>query len=394
VAPSTRTFEELMPAAPVSTPLKPAGRRTRILYLVTRAERGGAQAHVLDMAVGMNGLFEVVVATGEEGFLTEACREQSIPVHVVPNLRREIKPLADLLSLQVLVKLMRRTQPDIVHAHTFKAGFLGRLAAKRLKIACVYTVHMWPFGDGVPMSWRLTAPACERLAARWCDRVITVSEVGAKLASKHNICDLSKVTSIWNGIPDHPARARLERETDLRCTMVARFTAFKDHALLLRAFARVPGDARLVLAGDGGTLAAAKALAAQLGIAERVEFAGVRSDVPDVLARSDVFVLASKQETLPISILEAMRAGLPVIATDVGGIPEEVIHEETGLLVRPGSVEDLSAALSRLLGSRTLRTSMGRAGRKRFEKMFLAQTMISKTAALYDEVLQERFSRR
>jgi glycosyltransferase involved in cell wall biosynthesis len=391
MSPTTRALEEPIPVTPE---LRQAAGRTRVLYLVTRAERGGAQAHVLDLAVGMNGLFDVVVATGEEGFLTEACREQSIPVHVVPNLRREIKPIADLLSLRVLAQLMRRTQPDIVHAHTFKAGFLGRLAAKRLKIACVYTVHMWPFGDGVPMSWRLTAPACERLAARWCDRVITVSEVGARQASKHNICDQAKVTSIWNGIPDHAARARLERETELRCTMVARFTGFKDHALLLRAFAGVPGNARLVLAGDGSTLAAAKALARQLGIDERVEFAGVRSDVPELLERSDVFILASKQETLPISILEAMRAGLPVIATNVGGIPEEVIHEETGLLVRPGSVEDLSAALIRLLGNRTLRTEMGRAGRKRFEKMFQAQTMITKTAALYGEVLRERFSRR
>jgi glycosyltransferase involved in cell wall biosynthesis len=391
MSPTTRALEEPIPVTPE---LRQAAGRTRVLYLVTRAERGGAQAHVLDLAVGMNGLFDVVVATGEEGFLTEACREQSIPVHVVPNLRREIKPIADLLSLRVLAQLMRRTQPDIVHAHTFKAGFLGRLAAKRLKIACVYTVHMWPFGDGVPMSWRLTAPACERLAARWCDRVITVSEVGARQASKHNICDQAKVTAIWNGIPDHAARARLERETELRCTMVARFTGFKDHALLLRAFARVPGNARLLLAGDGSTLTAAKALARQLGIDGRVEFAGVRSDVPELLARSDVFILASKQETLPISILEAMRAGLPVIATDVGGIPEEVIHEETGLLVRPGSVEDLSAALIRLLGNRTLRTEMGRAGRKRFEKMFLAQTMITKTAALYGEVLRERFSRR
>jgi glycosyltransferase involved in cell wall biosynthesis len=391
MSPTTRALEEPIPVTPE---LRQAAGRTRVLYLVTRAERGGAQAHVLDLAVGMNGLFDVVVATGEEGFLTEACREQSIPVHVVPNLRREIKPIADLLSLRVLAQLMRRTQPDIVHAHTFKAGFLGRLAAKRLKIACVYTVHMWPFGDGVPMSWRLTAPACERLAARWCDRVITVSEVGARQASKHKICDQAKVTSIWNGIPDHAARARLERETELRCTMVARFTGFKDHALLLRAFAGVPGNARLVLAGDGSTLAAAKALARQLGIDERVEFAGVRSDVPELLERSDVFILASKQETLPISILEAMRAGLPVIATNVGGIPEEVIHEETGLLVRPGSVEDLSAALIRLLGNRTLRTEMGRAGRKRFEKMFQAQTMITKTAALYGEVLRERFSRR
>jgi glycosyltransferase involved in cell wall biosynthesis len=253
---------------------------------------------------------------------------------------------------------------------------------------------MWPFGGALPWSWRLAAPVCERLAAGWCDRVITVSEAGTQLAAKHHICDLSKVISIWNGIPDHSARARLDRETDLTCTMVARFTAFKDHALLLKAFARIPGESRLQLVGDGETLPASKELTAQLGIRDRVDFTGARSDVPDLLARTDVFVLASKQETLPISILEAMRAGLPVIASDVGGISEEVIDGETGLLVRPGSVEELSAALMHLLSSKTLRTAMGRAGRRRFEKMFLAKMMIQKTAALYIDVLEERLARR
>jgi len=368
------------------------GRPPRLLYLITRAERGGAQSHLLDLALGMRDRFEIEVATGEEGFLTEACREEGIPVHVVAGLEREIKPLEDLRGLGELLRLMRRIKPDIVHAHTFKAGFLGRLAAKRLKIAALYTVHMWPFGRAVPLSWRIAAPVCERLAARWCDRIISVSELGVRTAAEHRICHPSKVVSVLNGIADHPGRARLDHDKGLSCTMVARFTDFKDHALLLRAFARVPGEARLKLVGDGDTLPAAKRLAEELGIRERVEFKGSRGDVPEILAQTDVFVLASKTETLPISILEAMRAGLPVIASDLGGVSEEVVDGETGLLVSSGSVEELSGALNRLLTDKTLRMAMGRAGRKRFEKLFVADTMLSRTRALYEQVLEERLA--
>ena len=370
----------------------PCAIKPRLLYLVTRAEHGGAQAHVLDLAVGMREQFEVEVATGEEGFLTEACRERGIPVHVVSRLQREIEPLNDLRALQELIQLMRRIEPDLVHAHTFKAGFLGRFAAKYSKIPSVYTVHMWPFGDAVPLSWRVVAPVCERLAARWCDRIITVSELGARNAAQYRIGTASQIVAILNGIAEHPARARLDHDSPLSCTMVARFTDFKDHDLLLRAFAKVPGQARLKLVGDGKTLSAAKKLAAELGIRERVEFKGARCDVPEILAQTDVFVLASKTETLPISILEAMRAGLPVIASDVGGISEEVVDGETGLLVPAGSVEELSNALQRLLADKQLRIAMGRAGRRRFERVFLADTMIERTQQLYQEVLAGRFA--
>jgi glycosyltransferase involved in cell wall biosynthesis len=372
----------------------PCAVRPRLLYLVTRAEHGGAQAHVLDLALGMRDQFAVEVATGEEGFLTEACRERGIPVHVVPRLQREIEPLNDVRALRELVQLMRRIEPDLVHAHTFKAGFLGRFAANYSRIPCVYTVHMWPFGDAVPLSWRMVAPLCERLAARWCDRIITVSELGARNAAQYRIGGASQIVPILNGIAEHPARARLDHDKTLSCTMVARFTDFKDHGLLLRAFAKVPGPARLKLVGDGKTLSAAKKLAAELGIRERVEFKGARGDVPEILAQTDVFVLASKTETLPISILEAMRAGLPVIASDVGGISEEVADGETGLLVPAGSVEELSNALQRLLADKQLRVAMGRAGRRRFERVFRADTMIDRTQRLYREVLAGRFAKR
>jgi glycosyltransferase involved in cell wall biosynthesis len=252
---------------------------------------------------------------------------------------------------------------------------------------------MWPFGDAVPLSWRVVAPVCERLAARWCDRIITVSELGARNAAQYRIGGASQIVPILNGIAEHPARARLDHDRPLSCTMVARFTDFKDHGLLLRAFAKVPGHARLKLVGDGKTLSAAKELAEELGIRERVEFKGARGDVPEILAQTDVFVLASKTETLPISILEAMRAGLPVIASDVGGISEEVVDGETGLLVPAGSVEELSNALQRLLADKQLRVAMGRAGRRRFESVFLADTMIDQTQQLYEEVLAGRFAK-
>ncbi len=362
----------------------------RILYLVTRSERGGAQMHLLDLALAMREKFEVHIAAGEEGFLTESCREHGIPVYVADCLEREIRPMKDVKALVELTRLIRSVQPDLVHAHTFKAGFLGRFAAKVLKIPAVYTVHMWPFGRAVPLSWRLVAPVCERRAANWCDKIITVSNLGARDAKMFRIGKPGQVVAILNGIGDHPARARLDRGGQLTFTMVARFTEFKDHNLLVRAFARIPGDSRLRLVGDGAPLATVRKLATDLGISDRVEFMGSRADVPEILADSNVFVLASKTETLPISILEAMRAGLPVIASDVGGVAEEVVDGQTGILVPPGSEEKMTAALGRLLADKPLRIEMGQRGRTRFEEMFRANTMMKRTAEVYAEVLQAR----
>jgi glycosyltransferase involved in cell wall biosynthesis len=338
----------------------------------------------------MGSKFELHLATGEEGFLTQACRENGIAVHVIRHLEREIRPLNDMKAVHELRRLMRRIEPDLVHAHTFKAGFLGRFVANQLNIPAIYTSHMWPFGNAVPLTWRLVAPVCERLAAHWCDRIISVSALAAENAARFGIGRRSQVVPILNGIFDHPKRARLDHDKPLTCTMVARFTHFKDHELLLRAFVRLPGEVSLRLAGDGETFTAAQKLADDLGIRDRVEFAGSRGDIPEILAQTDVFVLASRTETLPISILEAMRAGLPVIASDVGGVSEEVIDGETGILVTQGSVDEMTAALTKLLADKAMRMAMGQAGRRRFERFFQASEMIERTRAVYTEVLISR----
>jgi glycosyltransferase involved in cell wall biosynthesis len=362
--------------------------KPRILYLVTRAERGGAQTHVLDLACSMRPDFEVSVATGEEGFLTEACRERAIPVYVLPHLQREVRPITDARGFGEIWQLIRKLRPDLLHLHTFKAGFLARLAGRILGIPSVYTIHAWLYGTAAVsrFSSALSGP-CERLAARWCERIITVSRAGARIVRGHRIGSPSKLVTIHNGLPDCSEQAQLSPTETPVITMVARFIEGKDHDLLLRAFARIPKGPRLRLVGDGPTRASVENLARELGIREQVDFLGNRDDVASLLATSDVFVLASRSEMLPISILEAMRAGLPVIASDVGGVGEAVTHNENGFLVPSGSVSALAQALIDLTTDYALRLRMGHAGRQRFTRQFLSSSMQERTRCIYRDVL-------
>ncbi len=361
--------------------------KPRILYIITRAERGGAQSHVLDLACGMRRQFEVCVATGERGFLTEACREKHIAFHVLPHLQREIRPLADALALREIRKTIARFEPDLVHAHTFKAGFLGRFAARLAGIPSIYTLHTWLFGTAaMPRAWSVLGGPCERMAAGWGDRVITVSEEGARVLQQQRIPE-SKVVTIHNGIPDCSERATISFNVEPTIIMVARFTEVKEHETLLRAFATLLPGPRLRLVGDGPLRDSSEKLAHKLGIQNRVEFLGNRHDVPSLLANSDVFVLASKFEMLPISVLEAMRAGLPVIASDVGGVREVIADGHSGMLVPSGSVTALSNALRQITSDFDLRRQLGRASRQRFVEKFLYARQEERTQSLYFEVL-------
>ena len=364
-------------------------KRQRVMYMITRAEHGGAQSHVLDLVRGFRHEFDLSVAVGEEGFLTDACRAESVPVHLIPHLEREIRPWSDARALSETLDLLRAEQPDLIHAHTWKAGFIGRMAAHLRGIPSIYTVHMWHFGPELPHSWRLFGPALERAAARWSERTITVSHSGSEVGQRYRIGPPSRMVAIHNGIGDSPQRVRHGGNRVPVVVMVARFTSLKDHETIVRAFAELKVPARLQLVGGGPTRAATERLAAELGIADRVEFPGDRDDVSHLLSRADIFVLASKLDNLPISILEAMRAGLPVIASNVGGISELVVHGETGLLVPPFAVSPMVEALRELLADPGRRARLGWCGRRRYETSFSLTRMIERTRAVYTDVLEE-----
>jgi glycosyltransferase involved in cell wall biosynthesis len=190
---------------------------------------------------------------------------------------------------------------------------------------------------------------------------------------------------IPNGVPDVPPALRADpRREPPRLTMVARFEPQKDHAGLLRALARLsrlPWTADLV--GDGPGQAEARSLARALGLQDRVTFLGARTDVPELLADAQLAVLTTRWESLPLAVLEAMRAGLPVLASEVGGVGEAVTHGRNGLLVAPGDDVGLVAALRALLTDAELRARLGEAGRRRYLGAFTHARMLDQVETLY-----------
>lgn len=379
----------------------------KILYLITKSELGGAQSHVADLIEGFGGQRpggpnQVHLATGVEGPLTERARELGTPVHLLPSLRRSINPLSDVQAVRECVVLMRRLRPDLAHAHSSKAGLIARLAGRIARVPVIFTAHGWGFSPGTPPARQAIAWASEKLAAPLGARIICVSERDRRLALRRGVGRRSTLVTIRYGLPPRAAQAD-PHAAPPRLVMVARFNEQKDQPTLLRAVAewkqRAAQSAQsasalpefaIDLIGSGPDMGRAQELARELGVCDRVSFLGDRHDVPALLSASQGFVLSTHYEGLPISIMEAMRAGLPVIATNVSGIAEEVAHLKNGLLVGHRDVQALSHALEALVASPERRGEMGRAGRRKFLDEFTLERMLSQIEAVYQQVAPAR----
>ncbi len=366
----------------------------RVLLLITRAEPGGAQVHLLELCRGLLGRVELSVGVGQEGpddnpFLVEALRSIGVTVEVLPDLRRAVAPRADRAALAALRALIRARRPHLVHTHSSKAGLLGRLAARLEGVPAVHTAHAWSFSDGLP--WRQRGPAIpiEALAACWTRRFIVVSEADREIALRFGVARAEQVRVVHNGVPEVIPRARPSADGAPVIGMVARLAAPKDPLTLLRALAPLRVPYRLDLIGDGPERPAVVAEVQALGLGARVRMLGDRRDVPELLAGMQVFTLVSRQEGFPLVILEAMRAGLPVVASDVGGVREAVAEGVTGALVARGDVAGLRAAFLRLLSDPGLRARQGQAGRQAWERRFTAARMIEATLNIYGEIAAE-----
>lgn len=366
----------------------------KIAFLITKAEAGGAQSHVLELIDGLIAAgHEAALAVGDEGWLTARAVERGVTVKIIPDLVHPIHPVRDMKAISQVQRWLQQEQPGLLHAHSSKAGLVGRVASRVTGIPSVFTAHGWAFTGGATTVRKLIAVPSEWLAARTGGEIICVSNYDRELAHRYAIAPEARLHTVWNGIEDVAERAAHGSLGEPVITMVARFAVQKDHATLLRALASISDMPwRLRLVGDGPLLPEAKVLASSLGIEERVDFMGPRSDVAALLAQSDAFVLASRFEGLPISILEAMRAGLPVVASNVGGVPE-LVDEKTGFLVSPEDATALARALGQLLGNPEIRAEMGAKGRGKFERDFKASTMIEKTLGIYKACLTRKGQR-
>ena len=357
-----------------------ADGRLKILHVLFTLQTGGAEYVALNLLERLDGHRydrHVVSLTGE-GDLADAFRRQGVQVHMLHK-RSGLDPM---LALRLL-RLCRRLRPDIVHTHNATPWLYAVLAAKGSGASLYHTEHSNLF----PHQRRLMR--AERWLARWTDVIISDSEKVKRHLVERQGLPGRKITTILNGIDTE----RFSRPVDVAGVRralglngsgpvigtVGRLAEVKDHATLLEAFRRIleaMPQALLLIVGDGPLRAELEASARRLGIAGRVTFLGRRADVSQLLRAFDIFVLSSISEGLPLSVPEAMAAGVPVVATDVGALREVVSDPAFGVLVPPKSPERLAEAVLALLRDETRRGVISRAARERVQATFDVTRMV------------------
>jgi len=370
--------------------------KAKTLQIITLSEWGGAQQVCYDLATRLHGdEFTVEVACAPEGPLVEKLKKSGIKVHQINSLKRDFSPIQDLKCLFQLYSLIRRGKYQIVHCHSTKAGILGRIAAWLARVPRIYfTVHGWGFYNEQEYGWaqRILILA-ERLCARFSTKIICVSENDLKQGLARKIARAGKFTLIRNGV----AMENLNRTGSLRREinatdeevvfgMVARLHYPKDPILYLKAAKMVlesNGGCHFVLIGDGSLYDECLEFVSKSGLESRVHVLGFRKDARFLYSDFDVFVLSSLFEGLPLTVIEAMFAGLPVVASNVGGIPELVSDGRNGFLTIPGSPEDLAQKMLLLAKDDYLRRKMGGESSIIAKSQFALETMISQYRDLY-----------
>jgi len=381
----------------------------RVMRIIARMNVGGPAIHVSLLAARLNDdHFRTTLVTGmigaDEGNMDYLAHELNIELVVVPSLQREILPGPDFRALLHLIRLIRVERPHVVHTHTAKAGLVGRLAAWLCGVpVIVHTFHGHVLrGYFGTLKTRLFI-WLERLGGLASDTILTISDgLREELQNTFRIAPAHKFRVLPLGLDLTPLtslkeqRGALRRELGIADTqpligIVGRLVPIKNHALFLQA-ARLVADvnprACFAIIGDGELRAVLQQQSAELDLTEQVRFTGWRKDLGNVYADLDLVVISSDNEGTPVSLIEAMAAGVPVIGTQVGGIPDLLAHGELGILVPPQDARSLGQAMLQALSQ----PSGERAVRAR--RVVLAEYSVDRLAAdiraLYIELLTRK----
>jgi glycosyltransferase involved in cell wall biosynthesis len=375
----------------------------KIAFILPNLESGGTENHVLALARGLDrSRFEPSLATTAGGGTLFDRFSEAMPVSVldgdsVSGKRFRSSPSDHLRTLVKLVRFLRRTRPDIVHCYLPAANVLGPVAARIAGVPRVIVSKraLCDYKAGYRLLSRLE-PVGNRLA----DVVLVNSDAVRRDVERTESGWRGKFRKIYNGVGTVDAWGPSEREAFRAkegipadaplAVAVSNFFPYKGHDTLVEAAALLSPEfpaARFVLVGrDSGTMAAVRRQAADAGLADGIRFPGVRTDVPDFLRAADVFVHPSREEGFSNAILEAMAAGLPVVACDVGGNPEAVVPGETGLLVPRDDPGALAEAIAVLFRDPARARAMGDAGRRRVRERFSLDRMIAEMTSMYDDL--------
>ena len=383
-----------------------AGRNAmKTLHIVGDSQYGGIVRIILGLGqVARASGWQVDVLTTDPT-VQSAVRRESFGVIDLDVIRRNIRPFWDLAGLFRLLNFLRRERYEIVHTHTSKAGFVGRLAAWLAGVPIVvHTMHGFAIHEASP-AWAQTAySALERLASRWCHHIVSVSEFHRNWALELRICSEAQIQAIPNGITPSQVGGYFESdgvrrklgvgEGELFILSAARLAPDKGIQYLLQAAALLPRGGqrfRVVVAGDGPARSQLERLARELGVADVVSFIGFREDIAELLAASDLVVLPSLREGLSISLLEAMAAGKPIIATSIGSHREVAAQGAMAMLVPPADGPAIAGAIQQLAGDPSLMAGLAARARALFESRYTEERMLKSYRRLYLRLAERKY---
>ena len=383
-----------------------------ILHVTSRLNVGGLARLVLAVGERLNPeRFRFLLVTGRvggaEGDLLQVEHRNHVPMVVVPELGRNPHPWQDVVAAWKLRAIIRRLRPRIVHTHAAKAGVLGRLMARSAGVPiCVHSYHGHLFSGYFGPATSRGIVQIERMLGRLTDAVAVPSVTQQReIAEHYQIVASSRVHVIPYGVDTKFLGHRLDRAvcrakfsipvSGRVIGAVGRLAPVKNHQLLVESFARLASEAgfedlHLLIVGGGECLAKIEAQVAALPLAGRVHFAGWLGDLREAYSAMDVLALTSRNEGMPVAVMEAMAAGVPVVSTVAGGVVDLITHERDGLLVPEAEPGAFAAALRRVLADPALGASLGAQARQLIHGRHSEEVHARSLEALYEQLLAAR----
>lgn len=380
--------------------------RKTILYLITQSELGGAQKYILDLATSLKDEYNIMVAFGEQGEkgeLASLLKEREIEYTVIPDLQRKINWKKDKLALKQIIKLIKQVQPDIIHLNSSKISILGSAAVfclglspfskykiKQKKI--VYTAHGWVFHEPIPAAQKYKK--LEKMSAKYKNKIICVSQKDYDSAIREKIAPKDKLRMVHNGIAPieflsrEEARKELNLDNeDLVIGSIGNLYKNKGFEYLINAVKILVDNGynpKTVIIGEGEERDELENWIRQYRLEKNVFLKG-RLEGARLLKAFDIYVCSSIKEGLSYTLIEAMAATRPIIATQVGGNPELIEHDKTGILVKDSNAEEISRVIIRLINDPELLNKIRIKAREKAEQEFTLEKMVSETKAVYEE---------
>ncbi|MBU6415150.1 glycosyltransferase family 4 protein [Patescibacteria group bacterium] len=375
-------------------------KRKKILYVITKSVWGGAQKYVFDLTTHLSKeQFDVAVVCGGNGALVQKLIEKNIRVISIPYLERDINVGKELCSFFSLLKIFMREKPDVIHLNSSKAGALGAIAALKYKLLTlnfksktIFTAHGWGFNEDRPEWQKLIIIVASWLGALFQNKIICVSQYDYESALRYHIAPKRKLVMIHNGIeidekyflPRNEARQTLHIPKHAFVVgTVAELTNNKGLAYLLEAAIKIQETVLFYIIGEGENRKQLEEYITKHNANKKIILAGFVSDASRYLKAFDAFILPSTKEGLPYTLLEAAAAGLPLIGTRVGGIPEIIDDGKNGFLVPPKNSDALTDAIKKLVTNPELQNRFSAANLQLVKDKFSFETMFQKTVTLY-----------